>query len=346
MDISYFDYELPDGYVAYHPTRQRDGSKLMVLDRSSGGLTHLKFSQIVDYLNPGDGLVINNTRVFRARLFARRASGGKVELFLLERIKYDGRNCWEVLTHPSRRVKENEWLFFDEKSKVEIIKKLPTGRTVIRFPTIKEGERIIEKFGHVPLPIYIHRPDEKRDEARYQTVYAHLKKAHAVAAPTAGLHFTERILEKIRARGVKIIPVTLHVGYGTFKKVRVQEIEEHTVDPEYAEISKSAANAINRIRQNGCKIFAVGTTVVRALESASIVSGEVQPLSKKVGLYIKPGHEFRLVDHLITNFHLPKSSLVILASAFAGREKVLDAYQVAIKHNYRFYSYGDCMLIL
>ncbi len=346
MDISLFDYELPEGYIAYYPAKRRDSSKLMVVNRTDDKVADLKFPKILDYVKPGDGLVINNTKVFKARLFARRASGGKVELFLLEQVKYEKLNCWEVLTHPSRRVKEGEFLYFDEDSKAEVVKKLPTGRTLIKFSTLKEGRRIIDTFGHIPLPIYIHRPDEKRDENRYQTVFALEKKAKAVAAPTAGLHFTEGIIEKLKARGVKIIPITLHVGYGTFKTVRVDNIEEHTVDPEFAEISKSSANAINRIRQNGGRIFAVGTTSVRTLESATIIDGMVQPFADMVDLYIRPGHEFRLVDHLITNFHLPKSSLMILVSAFAGRERILTAYRHAVESNYRFYSYGDCMLIL
>jgi len=346
MDLSLFDYDLPEGYIAYYPAKRRDSSKMMVLDRAATGVSDCKFPKIMDYIKSGDGLVINNTKVFKARLFARRPTGGKVELFLLGQTKYENKNCWEVLTHPSRRVKEGEWLIFDNNSKVEVVKKLPTGRTLIKFTTMKEGRRIIDAFGHIPLPVYIHRPDEKRDENRYQTIFAHEKKAKAVAAPTAGLHFTERILEKLKSIGVKIIPITLHVGYGTFKKVHVDNIEEHTVDPEFAEISKSSANAINRIRQKGGRIFAVGTTSVRTLEAAPIVDGMVQSFAEMVDLYIHPGYEFKVVNHLITNFHLPKSSLVILVSAFAGRERIIEAYRHAVENEYRFYSYGDCMLIL
>jgi S-adenosylmethionine:tRNA ribosyltransferase-isomerase len=346
MNLSLFDYELPEGYIAYQPTRRRDGSKLMVLDRRSGIIDHRKFPSLIDYLGNGDGLVINNTRVFKARLFARRPTGGKVELFLLEEIKYEGKNCWQVLTHPTRRVKEGESLLFDDESAVQVIKKLPDGKTILKFKSKIEGNRVISKFGHVPLPIYIHRPDAKIDESRYQTVYADPRKAKAVAAPTAGLHFTEKILEKIGAKGVKIIPITLNVGYGTFKTIKSENINEHTIDPEFAEISKSSANAINKIRNNGGRIFAVGTTAVRTLESAPIIDGKIQPCSDFVDLYIKPGHQFKVVDHLITNFHLPKSSLLILVSAFAGREKILGAYKEAVKEKYRFFSYGDCMLIL
>ncbi len=346
MELLQFDYNLPDGYIAYHPTRRRDSARMMVLDRKTGELTHLKIPGIVDFFRPGDGLVINNTRVFKARLLLRRPTGGKVEIFLLNETNFKGRICWEVLTHPARRTKEGETLYFDDLLSLKIIKKLPTGRTIIRFKNRREAERIISKYGHVPLPVYIHRPDEKTDESRYQTVYANPKKTGAVAAPTAGLHFTPRILKNIEKAGTKIIPITLHVGFGTFKAVRVDDIDKHSVDPEFAEISKSSARAINLIRRNGGRIFAVGTTSVRTLESAPIVDGMVQAFSNYVDLYIKPGHQFKVVDKLLTNFHLPKSSLIILVSAFAGREQIIDSYNAAVKEKYRFYSYGDCMLIL
>jgi S-adenosylmethionine:tRNA ribosyltransferase-isomerase len=229
---------------------------------------------------------------------------------------------------------------------MDVIKKLPGGRTLIKFKSKAEAKRLIEAFGHVPLPIYIHRPDEKRDEARYQTIFAKAKNARAVAAPTAGLHFAPRTLKKIKAKGIRVIPITLHVGYGTFKTVKAENVEDHSVDSEYAELSKKAADDINRIKKNGGKIFAVGTTSVRTLESAAIKKGMIQPFSDFVDLFIHPGHEFKTVDHLITNFHLPKSSLMFLVSAFAGREKILKAYRKAVKEKYRFYSYGDCMLIL
>jgi len=346
VNLSLFDYHLPEGYIAYQPARQRDWSKLMVLDRGDGEIRHQKFPEIVDYMNKGDALIVNDTKVFKARLFARRSTGGKVEIFLLEETEYEGQNCWQVLTHPTRRVKEGEILYFDEKSTVEVIKKTPDGKSFIKFKNKATAARIISKFGHIPLPIYIHRPDQKSDENRYQTIFARPRKAKAVAAPTAGLHFTSRILKKIEAKGIKIIRITLHVGYGTFKTVKVDNIDEHTVDPERAEISKTAAQAINSVRKNGGKIFAVGTTSVRTLESAKIIDGKVQPFSDYVDLYIKPGHEFKVVDRMITNFHLPKSSLSILVSAFTGREIILNAYETAVREKYRFYSYGDCMLIL
>ena len=346
MELALFDYDLPEGRIAYYPAKQRDLSRLMILDRSSGQISHGKFPDVVDYMQAGDGLIVNDTRVLKARLYARRPTGGKVEIFLLEEIKHEGENCWQVLTHPTRRIKEGELLYLDETSTLEVVKKLPTGKSIIKFKNKAEGTRYIAKFGHIPLPIYIHRPDEKKDESRYQTIYSKTAKAKAVAAPTAGLHFASRTINRIKKKGVEIIPITLHVGYGTFKTVKVNDIDEHKVDPEYAEISKTAATRINKIRKAGGKIFAVGTTSVRTLESASIIDGKVQPFSDYVDLYIKPGHEFKLVDHLITNFHLPRSSLMILVSAFADREKIIEAYNIAVNDGYRFYSYGDCMLIL
>ncbi len=345
MDIELFDYSLPEEQLAYYPAKQRDASKLLSLDRATGKIGHHKFSEIIDFLKPGDGLVINNTRVFKARLRAHRETGGRVEVFLLEEIKYDGKISWLVLTHPTRRIKEGEQLFVGEFDSVELVKKRPDGKSIIRFKSRSEAERIISRYGNVPLPIYIHREPEKEDEERYQTVYALATKDKSVAAPTAGLHFTDKILEKIKEKGIKIIPVTLHVGYGTFKTVKCEQIENHTVDPEFAEITKSAAKAINRIKADGGKIVAVGTTSVRTLESAPVIDGEIQPFSDYVDLYIHPGYEFKVVDELITNFHLPKSSLIILVSAFAGREKILEAYKEAVEKKYRFYSYGDCMII-
>lgn len=346
MDISLFDYKLPDGKIAYYPAPRRDSSRLLIVDRKSGSFRHLKFPNVVDYMQPGDGLVINNTMVVKSRLLARRHSGGKIEIFLLGETRHENKICWEVLTHPTRRIKEGERIEFDDGRHFEIVAKLPTGRTIIKFKSRKEAEEIIQHHGHIPLPVYIHRPDEKRDENRYQTVYAEAKKAGAVAAPTAGLHFTSSILKRIEEKGIKIIPVTLYVGYGTFKTVKTRKIEEHVVDAEYAEISKSSARAINSIKKAGGRIFAVGTTSVRTLESAPLVDGQIQPYAGEVGLFIYPPYEFKTVDHMITNFHLPKSSLLFLVSAFASRELILKAYYEAIKENYRFYSYGDCMLIL
>jgi S-adenosylmethionine:tRNA ribosyltransferase-isomerase len=346
MDTELFWYHLPASYIAYYPARQRDLARLMVVDRQSDRVGHNKFTEISQFMNPGDGLVINDTKVFKARFIMRRQTGGKVEVFLLEEVECKDKYCWEVLTHPSRRIKEGEIIQFDDEHYLTVEEKRPEGKTVVSFPDKKTGRRIINKFGHVPLPIYIHRPDEKRDVNRYQTIFADQKKDRSVAAPTAGLHFTQRVLKKIEDRGVKIIPITLHVGYGTFKTVKTNNVEEHSVDPEYAEISARSAKQMNSIRKKGGKLFVVGTTSVRTLESAEIVDGQIQPFKGYVDLYIYPGYEFKVVDHLITNFHLPQSSLIFLVSAFAGRRRILEAYDTAIQEQYRFYSYGDCMLIL
>lgn len=346
MDTELFWYHLPANYIAYYPARQRDSARLMVVDRQSDRVEHHKFTEISEFMNPGDGLIINDTRVFKARFIMRRQTGGKVEVFLLEEVECEGKYCWEVLTHPSRRIKEGEIIRFDDENYLTIEEKRPDGKTTVSFPDKKTGWRMIRKFGHVPLPIYIHRPDEKRDENRYQTIFADQKKNRSVAAPTAGLHFTNRVLKKIETRGVKIIPITLHVGYGTFKTVKTNNVEEHSVDPEYAEISARSAKQMNSIRKKGGKLFVVGTTSVRTLESAEVVDGQIQPFKGLVDLYIYPGYKFKAVDHMITNFHLPQSSLIFLVSAFAGRRRILEAYDTAIQEQYRFYSYGDCMLIL
>jgi len=346
MDIELFNYDLPKKLIADMPAGRRDGAKLLLLNRETGEEEAIRFREIVNYFKPGDALVINNTKVLKARLITRRKTGGKVEVFLLEETKFEGKNCWWVLTHPSRRVKEGESLYLDKKASIQVVKRFPDGKSLMRLGGKTEAERLIHKYGQVPLPIYIHRPPKESDEERYQTVYAHPSKAKSVAAPTAGLHFTRKILDSIKSNGVKIITVTLHVGYGTFKMVKSANIEDHIVDPEFAEITKSAAHALNKVRQDGGKIFAVGTTSVRTLESAKIVGGEIQPYAEKVDLYIRPGFKFKVVDHLITNFHLPKSSLLILVSAFAGRKKILHAYNTAVENDFRFYSYGDCMLIL
>ncbi len=346
MDIEQFDYKLPEDAIAYHPARQRDLSRLLVINRRSGNINHHKFSELSDFMNDGDGLVVNDTRVFKARFLMRRATGGKIEIFLLNELSHNGEDCWKVLAHPTRRLKTGEELRFDTKHYFTIVEKLPDGHTIIKFENKKLAQSAIKKFGHIPLPIYIHREAVKKDESRYQTIYSDPEKDKSVAAPTAGLHFTNRLLTRIKNKGVKIIPITLHVGYGTFKPVKVNDIDQHTVDAEYAEISTKAAAEINNIRKNGGKIFAVGSTSMRTLESVDIVDGEIQPFHGFVDLYIKPGFEFKVVDHSITNFHLPKSSLMILVSAFTGREKILEAYNLAVKEGYRFYSYGDSTLIL
>ena len=349
MDIALFDYNLPPELIAQVPARERDESRLMVLNRATSIRELGRFPDILDYLSGGDALVVNNTRVFKARLLGNRVTGGEVEVFLVRRIE-DNPLIWEAMVRPSRRVKEGESINFHKACHTDrlslALKENRGNRWLVEFSSVISQEKIIDRYGHVPLPQYIKRPDAPEDVERYQTVFARTDKTGAVAAPTAGFHFTESLLEQVSEKGVELVELTLHVGPGTFKPVQVDDIDAHTVDPEFAELSQSGADVINRVRRGGGKIFVVGTTSVRTLESAPVVDGKIAPFCGEVDLYIRPGHEFKFVDHMITNFHLPKSSLLILVSAFAGRESILNAYRQAIANQFRFYSYGDAMLIL
>ncbi len=345
MDISLFDFNLPEELIAQVPSRNRDESRLLVLNRADNSIKTKSFKDIISYFQKGDCLVVNNTKVFKARLLGKRKSGGEVEVFLVRRVEVP--NHWTALVKPSRRLNEGEEILFDNNLALRLLKNSGEGKWDIQFDSDKSEEQIIETFGHVPLPLYIKRSDTTNDVSRYQTIFADTNQTGAVAAPTAGFHFTDEIIAKLKEIGVEIAELTLHVGPGTFKPVSVDNIEEHTVDPEYAVLSSDATDKINKARQDGNKVIAVGTTSTRTLESAQIdKEGNLIPFEKFVDLYIQPGYRFKVVDHLITNFHLPKSSLLILISAFAGREQVLDAYQTAIEEKYRFYSYGDAMLIL
>lgn len=345
MDIDLFDYDLPAELIAQHPVGRRDESRLMVLDRADGSMTIMPFARVIDYIGPGDVLVVNNTKVFKARLGGQRRTGAKVEIFLVRPLDEGVGLEWLALVSPSRRVKEGEAIAFDS-DKVDLLNYFGDGQWRIAFNSRTQRERVISRHGHVPLPYYIKREDTPTDIRRYQTVFADSQRVGAVAAPTAGFHFTRSILNQLREKGVEVAELTLHVGPGTFKPVKVDRIEDHVVDPEFAELSPEAADKINCAWGRGGRVFAVGTTSVRTLESAAITDGRVQPLARMVDLYIRPGYRFRLVDHMITNFHLPKSSLFILVSAFAGRERILQAYHEAIHNRMRFYSYGDAMLII
>ena len=345
MDVSLFDYDLPGHLIAQFPHRRRDRSRLLVLDRENGEIKHLNFKDITKFIKYGDGIVVNNTRVFKARLFGQRATGARVEIFLVRRQPKD-KLRWIALASHSRRLKGGENLVFPGGRYLTMIKRLEEGGWVVGFNSERACQSIIAQHGHVPLPHYISREDQPADVRRYQTVFADKDKTGAVAAPTAGFHFTNSLISKLRKTGIEFIELTLHVGPGTFRPIKTDSIDDHIVDPEWAELSQEAAAAINRVKKSGGRLFVVGTTSVRTLESARIRKGEVQPFSGMVDLYIKPGHRFHLVDHLITNFHLPKSSLLVLVSAFAGREKILEAYREAVEQEYHFYSYGDAMLIL
>lgn len=348
MDIELFDYNLPDKLIAQQPTRNRDESRLMVLNRSTGLAEPKQFCDIIEYINPGDCLIVNNTKVFKARLIGQRVSGGGVEIFLVRKLEADS-NQWLALAQPSRRLKAGEKILFHEKAlskSLTLVKYIDDGQWEIAFKSAEDEKLIIDTFGHVPLPQYIKRDDTISDINRYQTIFAHPNQQGAVAAPTAGFHFTDEIVTKLKSKGVNFGEVTLHVGPGTFKPVSVDNIEEHFVDPEMACLPQATADLINRTKANGGRIFAVGTTSVRTIESAEIADGRIKPFEKFVDLYIQPGYNFSTIDCLLTNFHLPKSSLLILVSALAGRENILQAYNQAIAEQFRFYSYGDAMLIL
>lgn len=347
MNVSDFAFDLPPDLIAQEPSADREAARLLVLDRRTGAMTHTTTGELPAWLRRGDLLIVNNTRVIHARLLGRRVpSGGAVECLLLRRLDEER---WEALMHPGQKLRPNERIQFGDPPQLsgEILEQHFYGHRTITLKA--EGERdvidVIGRIGHVPLPPYIRRPDELADRERYQTVYATV--AGSVAAPTAGLHFTQPLLEILDAKGVEREQITLHVGYGTFKPVRAERVEDHVVDAESFVIDAPAAAAINRALDEARRIVAVGTTTVRTLEAAVARGlGRVAPSSGLVDLFIYPGFEFAATGALLTNFHLPRSSLLMLVCAFAGRARVLAAYQEAIAHRYRFYSYGDAMLIV
>jgi S-adenosylmethionine:tRNA ribosyltransferase-isomerase len=345
MLIEDFDYRLPEELIAQHPLDRRDAARMLFLDRERAAWRDSQFAELPSYLRAGDVVVVNNTRVFPARLTgAREPSGGRVELFL---VREREPLVWETLARPARRLQKGARLNFgDGRLRAEIIAALDDGRRIVRFDCDEPLTALLEEIGQTPLPPYIKREGEEiaEDRERYQTIYA--RERGAIAAPTAGLHFTPRVMREMAARGVQSVEITLHVGYGTFEPVRVHDLSLHTVAPEQYEISARAAQAINFARAAGGRILAVGTTTTRALESAVDEAGIVQPGAGLAQLTITPPYRFRAVDALLTNFHLPRSSLLVLVSAFAGRALLLDAYAHAVAASYRFYSYGDCMLII
>ena len=348
MDVSDFDFDLPPELIAQEP-RPRGESRLLVLSRETGALTHSTFSRIGDFLRAGDLLVVNDTRVFPARLLGHRVpSGGAVECLLLRQVP-GNEALWDALMHPGQKLKPGALVKFERGGMEllgEVLGRHFHGRRTIRLWTA-DGRPVteaIEAIGHMPLPPYIHREDRPEDRERYQTVYARLR--GSVAAPTAGLHFTEVLLDALQGRGIERTSITLHVGYGTFKPVRVERVEDHTVDPETFTVGEAAAAAITNALREKRRVVAVGTTTVRALESLNADADGVHPSTGETALFVHPGHEFRIVSGMVTNFHLPKSSLLMLVSALAGREQVLAAYREAVAHRYRFYSYGDAMLIV
>ena len=373
MLVSDFDFELPERLIAQEPAARRELSRLLVVDRAAEEFVDSTFTQLPDRLLPGDVLVVNNTRVFPARLIGRRLRttlrgetipGGRVEIFLVRRLEP---LVWEALVHPGRALLPGARVEISRgKLTAEIVEWRELGQRIVRFEATEDFDQLVDRIGRTPLPRYIKRSEEDRlDAERYQTVFA--SQRGAVAAPTAGLHFTEELLERIRARGVQIIEITLHVGYGTFQPVRVERVEDHQVSAESYIISDEAAESINLAMAEGRRIVAVGTTTTRALESAALRRNEDREMNKATvalthqtsqtprkvilpgtamaDLFIYPGFAFRVVGGLVTNFHLPRSSLLMLVSAFAGRELILEAYRHAVRNEYRFYSYGDAMLI-
>jgi S-adenosylmethionine:tRNA ribosyltransferase-isomerase len=355
VDVREFDFDLPPELIAQEPAAQRGAARLLHLDRRTGGLVHTVVDRLPHLLREGDLLVVNNTRVFPARLLGRRVpSGGAVECFLIgqegrDRQEGQDRQEWQALMHPGQRLHPGARVVFEGLHHVlhgEVLEQRFHGRRVIRLWTGDGGsvEDAIEAIGHVPLPPYIKRDDRPEDRERYQTVFA--RERGSVAAPTAGLHFTPALNAALAARGIDIVEITLHVGYGTFQPVRVERVEDHRLEPEQYEISESAARAINRARDEGRRVVAVGTTTTRTLEAVAAVNGgRITPGAGATSLFIFPGFEFLLVQGLVTNFHLPRSSLLMLVSAFGGVRHVMAAYAAAIERRYRFYSYGDAMLV-
>jgi S-adenosylmethionine:tRNA ribosyltransferase-isomerase len=342
-EIAAYDYPLPPELVAQQPLDRRDASRLLVLERTTGTLSHRTFSDLPDLLRPGDLLVTNRSRVFPARLLGRREGGGAAEVLLVRRREP---TVWEAMVRPGRRLRPGATLDVADGFRVRVEHApAPGGLRAVRL--LLDGldeEEALERHGHVPLPPYIRRPDNPADRERYQTVFA--RETGSVAAPTAGLHFTPELLDRLRARGVERAEIVLHVGPGTFRPIEVEDVREHRVDPERFTIPAETAAALDRARAEGRRVVAVGTTATRALESAIDAAGRVRPGGGETDLVIVPGFRFRVTGALVTNFHLPRSSLLLLVSAFAGREHVLAAYAEAVRLHYRFYSYGDAMLVV
>ena len=339
MKTSDFWYDLPEELIAQTPLQKRDASRLMVLDRETGAVTHRHFYDIADYLKPGDCLVMNDSRVLPARLLGHRPTGGAVEVLLLRDL---GNKRWECLCKPGRKMQVgNEVIFGNGELTATVAEVQEDGNRVVEFHYEGIFLEVLERLGKMPLPPYI--KEELQDQERYQTVYS--REVGSAAAPTAGLHFTQELLDKIRAKGVKTAFVTLHVGLGTFRPVKEEEITDHEMHAEFCTISQTTADAINRTKTRGGRVICVGTTSCRTIESWAAEDGTLRASSGWTSIYIYPGYRFKVLDGLITNFHLPESTLIMLVSALAGREHVLAAYQEAVREGYRFFSFGDAMFI-
>ena len=339
MKKSDFYFDLPEELIAQTPLEKRDNSRLLRLDKTTGAIEHCHFYDLPDFLHPGDCLVLNNSRVLPARLIGYRPTGGSIELVLLRDL---GNNRWECLSRPGRKTKPGqEILFGNGELKAVVEETVSGGNRIVRFEYEGIFLEVLEKLGKMPLPPYI--KEELNDPERYQTVYS--KELGSAAAPTAGLHFTEELLDKIRAMGVRVVFVTLHVGLGTFRPVKEDEIEDHEMHSEFCIIPQETADAVNETKKNGGRIISVGTTSCRTLESFAKEDGTLEACSGWTDIFIYPGYRFKCIDALITNFHLPESTLIMLVSALAGRENVLHAYEVAVQERYRFFSFGDACFI-
>ena len=341
MNTADFDFDLPEELIAQTPLEKRDASRLLVVDKETGAFSDQHFDQIIDQLQPGDALVMNNTRVLPARLYGiKPETGGHVELLLLKNTQGDD---WEVLAKPAKRLRVGAQISFgDGRLTATVVEELDHGGRIVRFGYEGIFLEVLESLGEMPLPPYIH--EKLADRERYQTVYA--KENGSAAAPTAGLHFTEELLEQIAAKGVKLVYLTLHVGLGTFRPVSVDSLDDHEMHSEFYSLSEEAAQTLRQVKANGGRIIAVGTTSIRTLETiGSKFQGQIQADSGWTNIFIKPGYDWKVVDAFSTNFHLPKSTLVMLVSAFAGRSLTLKAYEHAITERYRFFSFGDAMFI-
>ncbi len=333
-------YDLPTEFIAQHPKDKRSESRMLVLNKESGKVIHEKFSNIIDHLKPSDILVVNNTKVIPARLFGTKSTGAKVEVFLLEQKTLER---WECLVKPGRKLQIGAEITFNEELKAKIVEHAEEGSRIIEFYWKGNFWDILENIGNVPLPPYIKRESTDKDKVTYQTVYA--QERGSVAAPTAGLHFTQQLMQQISDKGIEIIEVVLHVGLGTFRPVKTDNIKDHTMHSEHCQVSREVAAKINQAKNDGRRIIAVGTTTTRTLESFA-ENEQLNSGSHWTDIFLYPGKEIQIIDGLITNFHMPESTLMMLVSAFAGYENIMNAYMIAVEEKYRFFSYGDAMLIL
>lgn len=345
MKLTEFDYHLPEELIAQHPADRRENSRMMVLDRKAGTIEHKHFYDITDYLRPGDLLVLNDSKVIPARIFGvKEKTGAKIEVLLIKRLEGD---TWEAMVRPGKRLKLGDTVSFSQEKRfrAEVVGYGEDGTRHLRFDYEGIWNELLDEYGQIPLPPYIDRENEMEDKDRYQTVYC--KYEGSVAAPTAGLHFTDEILQTLQEKGVELAFVTLHVGIGTFRPVKAEEIEDHAMHYEEYSINEETAEKINRAKREGRRIISVGTTSTRTVESAADENGFVKAGQRSTNLFIYPPvYRFKTIEGLLTNFHLPKSTLLMLISAFYDREKILEAYEEAVREKYRFFSYGDCMLIL